>query len=86
MGKDKAMVRTRKRTGIDVIHPEILVVLGSAERALLVVRAIDAAGYEIIWYVSNLRSRWLGSWTFEDSSRRQFCRCSGGDGASMRKG
>lgn len=50
------------------------------------VRPIDAAGYEVIWDVSDLRYGSLGSWAREDSSGRQLRPRSGGDGAGMREG
>ena len=66
--EDAAEIRMREHTGVDIVHPEVLVVLWSAERALLVVRSIDAAGYKVIRYISNVLSGRLSSWTIEDGT------------------
>ena len=84
--EDAAEIRMREHTGVDIVHPEVLVVLWSAERALLVVRSIDAAGYKVIRYISNLRSGRPCSWTIKDRAWWQFCRCSGADCTGMGKG
>lgn len=80
----------RKKIGvpshsIDVVDPEVLVVLWGAEGTLLGIRAIDAAGYIIVWYVPDLFPSGLRTRSTENVSWPQIRRCSGRDGTSVRE-
>lgn len=64
----RAATSMTKRTGVDIVDPQILIMLRRTERTLLGIRAIDTAGYLVIWYITDFFPRGLGSRSTKDSS------------------
>lgn len=72
-------------TSVDVVDPKVLIVFWGAKGTLLGICAIDAAGYLIVWYVSDLFPSGLRTRSTENVSWPQIRGCSCRHGTSVRE-